>query len=145
MVRSDYLETFQANQTPQASWYGVLFYSLSLTFTKISILLLYRRIFTYSWAKRASQIVLVIVLIIGAWLTATVFTACVPLEAFWDWQVAVERHAYCHPLNLWWANNGLHLATDILIVMLPMPVLLRLRLPRRQKCALVGLFTLGFL
>lgn len=113
--------------------------------TKISILLLYRRIFTYSWAKLASQIVLFIVVIIGLWTVATVCTACVPLQAFWRWELALEGKAYCHPLNLWWVNTGLHIAAEVLIVLLPLPVLLRLRLPRRQKYALVGVFTLGFL
>lgn len=32
----------------QAAFYGIIFYSLCLAFTRISILLLYRRIFTYS-------------------------------------------------------------------------------------------------
>ncbi|KAK1764388.1 hypothetical protein QBC33DRAFT_594971 [Phialemonium atrogriseum] len=138
------LDPAQVPMITRASWYGILFYSLALTMTKISILLLYRRIFTYSWAKLASQIVLFIVIIIGLWTVATICTACVPLQAFWRWELALEGNVYCHPLNLWWTNTGLHIAAEVLIVLLPLPVLLRLRLPRRQKYALVGVFTLGF-
>jgi hypothetical protein len=54
-------------------------------------------------------------------------------------------HVYCQPVNLWWANQGLHLATDFAIVLLPMPVLSTLTLPRKQKFAVVGVFALGFL
>jgi hypothetical protein len=129
----------------QASWYGVLFYNLSLTFTKISILCLYKRIFTYSWVKRAIQVVLSAVLAIGVWQIASVCTACIPLEAFWNWYLVFTTHVYCQPPNLWWANAGLHIFTDVTIVLLPMPVLSGLRLPRRQKFAVVCVFALGFL
>lgn len=129
----------------QASWYGILFYSLSLTLTKISILLLYRKIFNYGWIKQAIKIVLVAVLIIGGWLLASVSTACVPLTAFWDWSLVWKEPVYCQPVNMWWANQGLHLATDFVIVLLPMPVIGTLTLPRKQKFAVIGVFALGFL
>jgi hypothetical protein len=122
-----------------------LFYSLSLTLTKISILLLYRKIFNYGWIKQAIKIVLVAVLIIGGWLLASVCTACVPLQAFWDWSLAWKEPVYCQPVNMWWANQGLHLLTDFVIVLLPMPVVGTLTLPRKQKFAVIGVFALGFL
>lgn len=128
----------------RAAWYGILFYNLSLSFSRISILLLYRRIFTYSWSKRAIQVVLVLVVVIGIWLVVSVCTACVPLEAFWNWSLFWTQHVYCQPINLWWANAALHIVSDLVIMALPMPVLSSLKLPRRQKYALVGVFGLGF-
>lgn len=123
-----------------------MFYSLSLTFTKISILLLYMRIFTYpGWIKRAIRVVLFAVLAIGAWLVASVCTACIPLEAFWNWSLAFVTPVYCQPSNLWWANAAIHITTDVVIVLLPMPVISTLRIPRRQKRAVFGVFALGFL
>ena len=129
----------------RAGWYGILFYSLTLAFTKISILFLYRRIFTTYWARRANSLLLWIVVIIGLWITASVATACVPLEAFWNWNLAMTTKVYCHSLNVWWTNSALNIVTDLAIVLLPMPVLTKLQLPRRQKYALVGVFALGFL
>jgi len=92
-------------------------------------------------------VVLFAVMVIGAWLVASVCTACVPLEAFWNWwlRFAPVQPAYCQPPNLWWANSGIHIATDVLIVLLPMPVISTLRLPRRQKMAVIGVFALGVL
>jgi hypothetical protein len=108
--------------------------------------LLYKRIFTYpGWIKKAISIVLFAIIAIGVWLIASVCTACVPLEAFWKWWLVFVRPVYCQPPNLWWANSGIHIATDIIIVLLPIPVISTLRLPRRQKMAVVGVFTLGFL
>ncbi|KAK0748356.1 hypothetical protein B0T21DRAFT_406881 [Apiosordaria backusii] len=135
---------FQMPALERAAWYGILFYNLSLTFSRVSILLLYRRIFTYSWAKRAIQIVLVLVTLIGIWLVVSVCTACIPLEAFWNWGLFFTQEVYCQPGNIWWANAALHIVSDLVIMALPMPVLSALKLPRRQKYALVGVFALGF-
>jgi hypothetical protein len=71
-----------------------------------------------------------------------VFTACIPLHAFWDFTVA---GAYCHAKSIWWANTYLHVITDFMIYLLPMPVILRLRFPTRQKVLLFVLFAFGFL
>ncbi|KAK4144856.1 uncharacterized protein C8A04DRAFT_11132, partial [Dichotomopilus funicola] len=128
----------------KAVWYGIFFYNLSLSLSRISILLLFRVIFTYNWIRRTIQIVLVIVTAIGIWLVATVCTACVPLESFWDWSLFFKGPVFCQPANLWWANAGLHIGSDLVIMALPMPVLYSLHLPRRQKFAIVGVFTLGF-
>lgn len=109
----------QMSALERAAWYGILFYNLSLTFSRISILLLYRRIFTYSWAKRAIQIVLVLVVLIGIWLVASVCTACIPLEAFWNWGLFFTQEVYCQPGNIWWANAALHIVSDLVIMALP--------------------------
>ncbi|KXX75687.1 hypothetical protein MMYC01_208302 [Madurella mycetomatis] len=107
----------------RAAWYGILFYNLSLVFSRISILLLYKRIFTFTWIKKAIQVALR--------LSGTG-------GLFWT------TFVYCQPINLWWANAGLHLASDLVVMALPMPVLSSLKLPRRQKYAVVGVFALGF-
>ncbi|KAK4183398.1 hypothetical protein QBC35DRAFT_114423 [Podospora australis] len=138
------VDIFEMSALERAAWYGILFYNLSLSFSRISILLLYRRIFTYSWAKRAIQITLVLVVAIGIWLVVSVCTACIPLEAFWNWSLFWTQHVYCQPINLWWANAALHIVSDLVVMALPMPVLSSLKLPRRQKYALVGVFALGF-
>ncbi|KAK0624872.1 hypothetical protein B0T17DRAFT_255060 [Bombardia bombarda] len=128
----------------RAAWYGILFYSCSLTFTRISILLLYKRIFTYNWAKKAIQVALTMVVAIGIWFIASVCSACVPLEAFWNWSLFWVTPVYCQPANIWWGNAALHITSDLLIMTLPLPILSTLKLPRRQKFALVGVFALGF-
>jgi hypothetical protein len=111
--------------TPQAAWYTILFYNMSLVFTRISILLLYKRIFTYNWAKRAIQVSLVLVIATGIWFIASVATACVPLDAFWDWSLFMKTRVYCQPPNVWWGNAALHIAGDLAIVILPVCLIWR--------------------
>ncbi|KAL2255343.1 hypothetical protein VTK26DRAFT_3553 [Humicola hyalothermophila] len=47
----------------EAWWFSLLFYVLTLALTKISICLLYLRIFILEWARRACYVVLAIVVI----------------------------------------------------------------------------------
>lgn len=67
---------------------------------------------------------LVLVILIGLWLVLSAATACVPLAAFWDWSLYLRTHVYCHPVNIWWANAALHIASDLVIMALPVCVCL---------------------
>ncbi|KAM7202677.1 hypothetical protein V8F33_002603 [Rhypophila sp. PSN 637] len=140
------LDFFGLPALQRAAWYGMLFYGASLSFTRISILLLYRRIFTYDWAKRAIEVSLAVVSILGIWFVISVCTACVPLQAYWQWDLMFQPDGpkvTCLPYQIWWTNAALHLTSDLIIIALPMPILSTLKLPKRQKYALVGVFALG--
>lgn len=100
----------------------MLFYNLSLSFTRISILLLYKRIFTWEWIQRTVQLFLLCVIALTVWFAISVLTVCIPLVAFWDWSLFLTTHVYCQPANVWWANAGLHLASDLIIMALPVRV-----------------------
>lgn len=127
----------------QAGWYTILWYMLSLLLTKISILLLYIRILSYQHARYAVYAILAIVIVAnGLWTFITVMTACVPLHAFWDRTIPGSQ---CRPLVYWYANTGLHIATDVLLYVLPLPVIVNLQVKLRQKVVLYGVFALGFL
>lgn len=108
----------------------------------MSILLLFLRILTYHYARRATQAMIAIVVLSHLWVVATVVTTCIPLDAFWDPTV---KPTYCHPQQVWWANTGLNIATDFLIFVIPLPVIWQLQMPARQKILLLVLFALGFL
>ncbi|KAK3382149.1 hypothetical protein B0T24DRAFT_518844 [Lasiosphaeria ovina] len=125
----------------RAAWYGLLFYALTLCFSKVSILLLYIHLFSFRWARLGGQILLSIVAVSTVYMAATIFTACIPLRSYWDFNL---KQQYCHPQSIWWSNTGLHMATDFLIFLLPMPVVWTILLPRRQKLILSGVFGLGF-
>jgi hypothetical protein len=65
---------------------------------------------------------LILVIAIGIWLVVSVCTACMPLEAFWDWSLYFKGPVYCQPVNLWWANAGLHITSDLVIMALPVRI-----------------------
>lgn len=116
---------------------------LSLLFTKISILILYLRILSYQHARYAVHAILAIVIFAnGLWTLITVATACTPLQAFWE---PTLPNATCRPSAYWFANTGLHIGTDILLYILPLPVIINLQVKLRQKLALYSVLALGFL
>ncbi|AEO60814.1 hypothetical protein MYCTH_74573 [Thermothelomyces thermophilus ATCC 42464] len=134
-LRTDYVPMMQA------WWFSLLLYIITLSLTKISICLLYLKIFTFESARRASWLVLFIVVITSLWAVAITLTYCIPLQATWDPTVVAS---FCQPQSAWWANTGIVIATDLIIFILPIPIVAPLNLPRRQKLVVVGVFTIGF-
>ncbi|PKS08144.1 hypothetical protein jhhlp_005420 [Lomentospora prolificans] len=124
-----------------ASYINVLFYQLSLAMAKISILFLYIRVLTYDYARRAAYAVLAIVVIYNILGFISTMTLCRPLRAYWDLSIHEKK---CHPPSLMWVAIGLHIGTDFLIFLIPMPVILRMSLPWGQKIGLFVVFALGF-
>jgi len=69
-------------------------------------------------------------------------TLCVPLHKYWN----AGTDGTCKPAVYMWAVLGLHVATDFLIFLLPVPVVLSMKaLSRRQRTGLLLIFALGFL
>lgn len=74
-------------------YFSIITYNISLTITKISILLQYHRIFTLREMRIPVYVALVI---IGAWGITTLFTSifsCVPVDAYWE--VTKQGSARC--------------------------------------------------
>ncbi|KXX76574.1 hypothetical protein MMYC01_206655 [Madurella mycetomatis] len=126
----------------QISIWGTIIYVLSMTFTKLSILCLYIRVLVYDYVRLAAKIVLGIVLVSHVYVLATLLTACIPLDAFWD--PSKRATAFCHPLSVYWSHAGLNIVTDFLIFLLPLTVIHKIRAPRPQKIALCIIFLLAF-
>ncbi len=118
-------------------------YAFALLFVKISILCLYIRVLTYDYARLAAKIMLAVVGITHAWILISIFTGCVPLAGLWD--VTTHLTAYCHPASVYWSHSGINIGTDFLIFLLPLTVLRKLYIPRRQKIALYCVFLVAFL
>ncbi|KAG7293641.1 hypothetical protein NEMBOFW57_003695 [Staphylotrichum longicolle] len=97
------------------AWYGILFYLLSLAFSKIAILLLYIHLFTFKWARLAGQILFGVVVVTHLYMALVTFTACIPLQSYWDFTLEKK---YCQPQSVWWSNTGLHMVCFISILRL---------------------------
>lgn len=117
-----------------------LFYHLSLCFTKVSILLLYIRVLTYDYIRKAAWVVMAIVGLYSAATFALHMSMCIPFEKSWDKSVPGR----CQGPKPWWAINYLHIITDFIIFLLPIPVVLRMTIPVRRKASLLLVFAMGF-
>ncbi|KAI1496459.1 hypothetical protein F5X99DRAFT_400376 [Biscogniauxia marginata] len=116
-------------------------YKTSINMTKASILLLYLRIFSgVRWFKWTCVFVLTcVILYCIASVTATILQ-CAPITAAFD--KTIDHHCIDNSY-FWFANAGFSIATDVIILTVPMPLVYSLQIPRVQKVALIIVFTLG--
>ncbi|KAI4744585.1 hypothetical protein E4T44_15117, partial [Aureobasidium sp. EXF-8845] len=120
---------------------AAVMYSVTMCFSKLSILLLYRRLFPISnFVKR--------------WWVVTGFTVaysiggafaslfqCSPLTSAWSLTVKAD---YCiNTEKFYTANAALNVASDIMILILPIPIVWGLNTDVRKKVILTGLFSMG--
>ncbi|KAE8350446.1 hypothetical protein BDV28DRAFT_150926 [Aspergillus coremiiformis] len=124
----------------KALWASIPLYNLSLNLTKVSLVLLYLRLFPLKGYRIVLVIVLIFVVISGLWMIFATLFMCIPIRGAWD--PSIPRR--CIPNSILWSlNAALQITSDIIIVILPMPLLAKLQLPRRQKIALIAVFAFG--
>ncbi|GAW21619.1 hypothetical protein ANO14919_111420 [Xylariales sp. No.14919] len=120
----------------------VLYFSITST-TKLSILLLYNRLFSVS-AMFRRQIIILSIVVIGYGLGSTIAhtLSCVPLEYYWDRGGADPR--FCFNYNIFWFATGICEALiDVLILLLPIAVVAKLQLSTKKKVAMGSVFVFG--
>jgi len=114
-------------------------YLFTTALTKVSILLLYRRLFT-PFLQIAT---FVIGLIICAWCISGVLVTsfqCDPISAVWDFDLdatCIDPVAFSLAIAL----SGV--LTDLIVLVLPLQMVWRLHLPIRKKLVLSAIFSLG--
>ena len=117
-------------------------YSLTITLVKISILLLYRRIFTTA-AFRLKSLVVGGVCI--AWFLAALFAGifqCAPFDMAFD--LAMISTAHCEDIQVYyWGISASNVCLDLIVLSLPVHEIWKLQLPRVKKIELSGIFLLG--
>jgi hypothetical protein len=111
---------------------------------KSSILVFYltltqgEKIFRY-----ANYATLVVVNVAGLALTFVNIFQCRPVGAAFAASLPVDAHC-TDILTLYLSSSPVNIITDLAILVLPNPILTRMRLPRKQKIILVITFSFGF-
>ncbi|KAJ5697772.1 hypothetical protein N7488_011456 [Penicillium malachiteum] len=137
-----YLATHVLREQLKCLWAAIPIYNASLGCTKFSILFQYLRIFPARWFRNACYIMMAIVATYSTWAVISGFLNCVPVSRFWDRTVS----GYCLNFDVvWFFNASMNIATDVTLLLLPMPLLSQLHLPRLQKIALMCVFAIGIL
>lgn len=117
-------------------------YIWNLCWTKISLLMLYYRIFRFPFFKK--QVVAVGAFVVAWAITITfLFTfICVPVQKLWK----PDLPGRCvSELGVWLANASSTMLSDIAILLLPIPQVWTLRLKKAEKIGVTFAFGLGFL
>ncbi|KAI0436718.1 integral membrane protein [Xylaria telfairii] len=125
------------------SWTATLLYFSITSSTKLSILLLYNRLFSVHYVFRRLIIILsILVLIFWVGSTLADLLNCVPLKHIWI--NSQEDPRYCINYNIFWFSTAIAEAfLDILIILLPINVIMGLQFNRKQKIAVASVFLLG--
>jgi hypothetical protein len=93
--------------------------------------------------KRLSIVMLVIVACSATANVLVCIFQCQPVKAAWDITITKKR---CVQINAFYlANAATNIATDLLTYTLPIPLVLKLQVPRKQKVALGVMLSLGLL
>lgn len=139
----------------QYLWFSVLWYNTAIMSTKLALLAQYYRVLPIRSVRRAC---ITLMVVIGLWglcqVLLSIFT-CFPIQAYWDKDLGLNEPAKdaettttirCIPtIPLAHQNAAGNIVTYVAVLVLPLPALGSLSLPRAQKCLLIGIFCLGFL
>ncbi|KAK8118053.1 Integral membrane protein [Apiospora kogelbergensis] len=120
---------------------GVVVYNVSLLFVKLSLFLQYYRL--VDQVPRYRTLFLVAGFVVVGWTISMIGTMtfiCIPVYAYWD--KSVPNVCLSDPV-MQLTNSIGNILTDIMLLLLPMPVLWNLKLPPRQKWSVIGIFSLG--
>ncbi|WYZ38155.1 hypothetical protein EsH8_III_000069 [Colletotrichum jinshuiense] len=119
---------------------SVLNYNMGMNIAKVSFLLQYRRIFVSKAVQRVCLWAMVYV-VIWACVQATLLgVSCLPISF-----IVPSTAGFClDTLSIWYFSSAMSLATDFMIFCIPLPSVLKLQLPNKQKIMLFGIFCLGF-
>ncbi|KAJ6155393.1 hypothetical protein N7470_005959 [Penicillium chermesinum] len=123
-----------------AFWLTVPFYNAAVLCAKASILLQYFRVFPTQRMRVVCWFMITVLAIYGTWAVLSAFLNCIPVAKFWD--PSIDGFCLSKP-GLWFSNASMHIATDLFILIIPIPALISIEIPRRHKAALIGVFALG--
>ncbi|CAG8947426.1 unnamed protein product [Penicillium salamii] len=121
---------------------GAILYTGCILFIKLSILALYRRLFPTKSMKAAVNITsLIVILWAACGILAGCFT-CIPTEKAWY----PMMEGGCMNLSKFYYGLQIpNIATDAIILVMPMPIVWKLPISKAQKTGLSAIFVLGVL
>lgn len=119
---------------------GAPFYVVGIWGFKMSLLLSYMRFVQGRYYTASIYIAVVCTLAHIAFACVFLFL-CTPIEKQWNPSVTWGHCAQAVPFYL--SFSSLTMCFDLLVIGLPFPVLVRSKIPRRRKSALLVLFALG--
>ena len=137
-----------ARPDAETKWFKILyifeiFYPPSVAITKLSILLFYARIFP---TRNFTRVLYAVGSFTLVWCVSTQFVAifqCHPIHSFWT---RFSGDSKCIDLKAFFIGQAVpNIITDLVILVLPLPLIWRLQLPVSQKLMLTGCFTFGAL
>ncbi|OQE44646.1 hypothetical protein PENCOP_c002G04473 [Penicillium coprophilum] len=114
---------------------------LSLSCTKVSILLLYLRIFPVTWVVRISWATIGVII---AWTVGTILAGCLICRPFaFNWDQTIPGGSCGDQVTSFTVTGVINLVTDVVVLVTPMPLLYNLQMAMYKKVTFITIFGLG--
>jgi len=120
-----------------------MFWNATLPVIKLAITLFYMRIFPVSSMKIACKIVNWYLLLWFIAFQTTAIFQCTPVSYFWNRET--EKGHCIESTKFFIALATTNLFTDVALLVLPIPQIWKLKVPRAQKFRLSSIFLVGTL
>ncbi|KAH6718546.1 hypothetical protein BKA61DRAFT_303738 [Leptodontidium sp. MPI-SDFR-AT-0119] len=122
-----------------------IIYVLILGLCKISIITFYLRIFPSQKFRITSYFILAWVILTTVLFMLLALLQCIPISLnYYGWETNGGREK-CLNLNAEsYASAAINITQDFIILLLPIPSLIRLRVSRKKKIHVLFMFSLGF-
>ncbi|CZR64790.1 uncharacterized protein PAC_14689 [Phialocephala subalpina] len=120
---------------------SILTYNISLLTIKLSILLQYLRICVNRRVRLACHLTMAFIIAYGIMTFFSGVFTCTPVSYFWD--KSIQGGRCVNEPALWFANAGINIFQDVLLLTLPFFILKDLILGTRQKLCLSLVLSLG--
>lgn len=140
-------DIYHVDQGPlkKAEYAFQVLYNPALMFTKTSIIVCYLSVMTTTTDlvfKWLNYITLALITVAGTALTFYNVFQCSPVSAAFSYPIS--EHAECtNIVTLYLSSAPVNIITDIATLLLPMPILTSIKIPKKQKIILVVTFGFG--
>ncbi|KAE8383231.1 hypothetical protein BDV26DRAFT_161176 [Aspergillus bertholletiae] len=127
-----------------------ILFSLSSSFTKLALLWFCKRLLGAGSKGLYTRynIVLIVGIVFVALLCLIFLLVCIfqcrPIYAYWDFQPTYPHHCMNDGAVVF-AASLINIFTDFLATALPLPLIWNLKLPARQRIAVMSIFSLGII
>ncbi|KAL9597902.1 MAG: hypothetical protein Q9219_004855 [cf. Caloplaca sp. 3 TL-2023] len=116
-------------------------FAATFALSKISILLLYNRLFPIPSMRIACWVTGGFALAMGVEICLTGFLQCRPLEYVWD--KTTPGGSCMNVMVVFYNNAAFTLAINTVVILLPLPVLWGLQMKKTHKVGVIAIFLLG--
>ncbi|KAK8085696.1 hypothetical protein PG997_006967 [Apiospora hydei] len=127
--------------TFQAVWVAAIIYTLTGSFAKLSLLVVYIRL---SPQKTFRYLVAATMAFIASYTIGLFFSflfSCNPMRRSWD---VLETEGKCiNQAALYIATAVANIVSDVILFVLPIPLVVKLHMPKMQKIGLFFVFAIG--
>lgn len=118
--------------------------AIPFALNKLSMLCFYLRLAPHPNFRIICYISIAVIIVLHSLFVVINLAGCNPIRGGWNHDQSV--HAKCIPNSaFYYAMSISNIITDLLLLLLPIPIVLQLKVPNTVKLGLVVMFSMGFL